>query len=389
MVHGTCAAGFEPVRAAFAALQERKGEIGSAVCIHRDGRSVVNLWAGYTSRRKRTCWQQDTVVSIFSVTKALTALCLLHLVDRGLASLDDPIAKHWPEFVRGDPDAKSKVSLHDALRHKAGLPALRNNRPGDVYSWDRMIRALEDAPLVWPANTHVAYHAVTFGHIVGEIIRRVSNQMPSDYFRAHFAVPLDLDLGIRLSTCQKVRLASCDGNRWRDWLTRGKLTFFPAKRGGWQANYFRPCGADYHPNGQRWQQAEAPALTGFGTAESLSRLFAMLACGGALGKRRILSQELIDLVTNENPKPEFDHGTAQYVRMGLGLYFNLSPMTPLGPNADSFGHVGMGGVTSFADPNTSVGFAYTCNHLFQPKPGNPSIIGDRAERLAEALYACL
>ncbi|MEM8812823.1 MAG: serine hydrolase domain-containing protein [Pseudomonadota bacterium] len=383
------ASGFEPVETAFRHLQDREEELGSAVCVYLDGQPVVDLWAGYALPSRNVSWRRDTVVSVFSASKALTALCLLHLVDRNRAGLDDAVVEHWPEFARTEPEAKNRVTLRHILTHSAGLPVIRNNRVGDVYNWPRMIAALENARLVWEAGSRTAYHAVTFGHLAGEVIRRISGQMPSRYFAEHFSGPLGLDLSLKLLPDQADRLALCDGDSWKNRFTRASLTYVAPWFSGWQAQYFRPCGADYHPNSRRWQSAEAPAITGFGTAEGLARFYAMLAGGGVLDGVRVLSEDMVRRVTRERPEPVKDHGIGHDVRVGLGLYYNLGPMADLGPNPNSVGHVGMGGVTSFADPDARIGFGYVCNHLYQPTAKSTTLIGDRAARLVDVLYDCL
>ncbi|MBY6125936.1 serine hydrolase domain-containing protein [Roseovarius atlanticus] len=383
------ATGFERVQSAFHDIQGRPEELGSALCVYKDGKPVLNIWGGVSSSDRKGPWQSDTVVSLFSAGKALTALCLLHLADKGVVDLDDPVVTYWPEFARADARRKSRVTLSHLLHHSAGLPASRTSRYGDVWDWERMVSSLEKASLLWPAGEHTAYHAVTFGHLVGEVIRRVSGQMPSEYFADHFATPLGLDLATRLMPHQKDRLATCDSySRW----TRLRTAFFASvlpRMGGWHAQYLRPCSSDYHPNSARWQNAEAPAITGFGTAEGLARLYAMLAGGGALDGVRVFSKEMIARIANERPAAVPDLGIRHDVRVGHGMYFNLGPMADLGPNPNSFGHVGMGGVTSFADPDTGIGFGYVCNHLFQPDSKMRSIIGERAAHLAKTLYDCL
>jgi CubicO group peptidase (beta-lactamase class C family) len=159
--------------------------------------------------------------------------------------------------------------------------------------------------------------------------------------------------------------------------------------GGWHTQYFRPCGHDYHPSSQRWQAAEAPAISAFGSARGLARLYAMLSKGGSLDGVQVLSSSIVEQVANERPAPVHDLGVRQDVRLGLGLYFNLAPVADLGPNPNAFGHVGMGGVTSFADPDHEIGFAYVCNHLYQPTAKDNSIIGSRASDLADTLYKAL
>ncbi|AFJ02976.1 beta-lactamase [Methylophaga frappieri] len=383
------ASGFEPVQEAFQQMQAHPDELGSALCIYHQGQVVVDLWAGHTSPGRKQAWQQNTVVSLFSAGKALTALCLLHIIDRGLANLDDPVVKYWPGFALTDTAAKSQVTLNHLLHHRAGLPTASTNRPGDVYDWQRMVSAMEKAPLLWPAGKVTAYHAVTFGHLVGEVIRRISGQMPADYFAEHFARTLQIDLSLRLLEEQRPVLASCDGYNWKVKLRLALFSHLLSRSGGWQSNYFRPCSKDYHPNSARWQNTEAPAITSFGSARGLARIYAMLSQGGRLNGVQVLSEAIVERIANEKPQPVKDEGIQQDVRVGMGLYFNLAPMADLGPNPNSFGHVGMGGVTAFADPDHQIGFGYVCNHLYQPHGKEKTIIGNRAADLAKVFYDCL
>lgn len=383
------APGFEAVRDMFLHLREADGELGSALCVYLRGVPVVDLWGGYATPDRDRPWLKDTMVSIFSAGKAMTALCLLHLVDQGKAALEDAVVDYWPEFATADRDAKSRVRLRHLLNHSAGLPVARTNRPGDVYDWRRMVSALERASLLWPAGSRTAYHAVTFGHLVGEVVRRISGQMPSEYFAAYVAAPLDLDCSLRMMPGNAHRTAICDGYGWKVRLRCGLFSHLMPYLGGWRAQYFRPCGSDYHPSSPRWQAAEAPAVSGFGTAAALARLYAMLAGDGELEGRRILSAEMVREIAGERPEPINELGTGTRARIGLGVFFNLGPVADLGPNPNSFGHCGMGGTTSFADPDHGIGFGYVCNHLFQPDGKSGSIIGDRAARLAAAFYQCL
>lgn len=388
--HGSWVApGFEPVATAFAQMLARPEELGAALCIYHQGRPVVDLWGGHAAPGRNRLWQRDSVVSLFSAGKACAALCLLHLVDRGLAGLDDPVIAHWPEFARVDGDAKSKVTLGHLLHHTAGLPVARTNRPGDVYDWPRMISALERARLLWPAGSKTAYHAVTFGHLVGEVVRRISGQMPSDYFNDHFGRPLGLDLSLRLLPQQKSRLAECDGYGWKVRARCAVFSHILPWVTGWKGQYFRPCGSDYHPSSPAWQAAEAPAVTGFGNARGLARLYSALAGGGVVDGIRVLSAGMVDAIALERPQPVQDMVFGLDTRIGLGVYFNLAPIADLGPNPNSFGHVGMGGTTSFADPDHGIGFGYVNSHLYQPKAGGTSIIGMRARELADVFYDCL
>lgn len=384
---------YTKVAQAFRRLYDEGKEIGSAVCVYHAGQPVVDLWAGTMLPNKSHLWQKDTMVSTFSASKAMLALCLLHLIDNGKARLEDLVVDHWPSFATVDQERKSQATLKHLLNHTVGMPIAKANRPGDVYEWEKMISALERSPLIWTPGADMAYHAVTFGHLVGEVVRRISGQMPSAYFAEHFAVPLQLEYTLRFQAENAARTTDCDNDSWaKVWLLGGfLLSYVMPLSSDWRKKYYQPCGFHYHPNTSAWRQAEAPAVTGYGTARALARVYGMLAQDGEFEGKRILSQEIVRQIKGlpERPGVVDELGMKTTTRIGLGFFFNHAPLAEFGPNENSFGHCGMGGTTSFADPDHDIGFAYVCNHLHMPNSKDRSMYGDRAKRLIAALYECL
>lgn len=380
---------FHPVAEQFAALHTQGEELGSAFCVYWKGERIVHLWDGHADCAGTRPWQSDTRVSTFSACKPMVALCLLHLIDRGCAGLDDPVIRHWPEFARGGGQAKSQVTLRHVLSHRAGLPVVRAHRPGDVFDWNRMIQSLEDAPLLWPGGEALAYHAVTFGHLVGALVFRISGRMPSAYFQRYFAGPLALDYSLRFDPNASERTAETEVSlrypALQSWIM-GRLL---PPLGGWKLQYFRPCDARYQPNSDPWRRAEIPAVSGFGSAEGLARIYAMLAGEGTLQGQRVLSRQCAQQITHTRPTPCRERATGRDARVGLGVFFNLGPLADFGPNPNSLGHCGMGGCVGFADPDRDLGFGYVCNRDQAKKPRDAPMIGDRARRLIDVLYQCL
>lgn len=383
--------GFESVETAFQKLHQEGQELGSAVCIYRHGKPVVDLWAGYQTPTKQQYWQRDTRTNTMSACKAMLALCLCHLVDKGLADFDDPVVRYWPEFASVDQARKTEITLRHLLSHSAGLPTIKTCRPGDVFNWQAMVSALERAPLLWPADEKTAYHAITFGHLVGEVVRRISGQMPSDYFAQNVAGPLDSAYGLKFDPEFADQTALWQGyGRWAQIKTSLLSRVMPLL-GGWKNQYFRPCNGDYHSNSKAWRACEAPAVTGFGTARGLAKLYGMLSQGGALNGTRILSQEMAHQIAGLPNRPDQvqEEATGQNIRMGLGFFFNYGPLASFGPNDNNFGHCGMGGTTAFADVDNGIGFAYVCNSFAHSKKSQDGMMDMRGQALISALYDCL
>lgn len=171
-VDGMCDGRFAPVREAFVRNFTDLGEPGAAIALVVGGRVVVDLWAGWKDRARNRPWVRDTLVNFFSVGKALTALCALRVVEKGLVDLDRPLTRYWPEFGA---HGKEAITLRHVLSHQAGLPALRAPlADGAMLDWPHMIRALENETPWWQPGTAHGYHVNTFGYLVGEVVRRTT-----------------------------------------------------------------------------------------------------------------------------------------------------------------------------------------------------------------------
>ncbi|PTN46741.1 EstA family serine hydrolase, partial [Achromobacter xylosoxidans] len=204
-IHGYCDPAFEPVRAAFARNFQDGGELGASVAIEVDGYPVVDLWSGWTDTDRSQPWQRDTVCIVFSNTKPATALCAHMLAEAGELDLDAPVARYWPEYAAA---GKAATTPRMLLNHTAGLPALREPLPADAaFDWEGMTRRLAGAAPFWAPGERVAYHGLTYGWLVGELVRRLGGCMPGEFFRRHIAQPLDLDFWIGLPETEEARVA--------------------------------------------------------------------------------------------------------------------------------------------------------------------------------------
>ena len=376
-IRGSCDERFAGVRSALARNFRDHGEVGAAVAITIEGRLVVDLWAGWADRIRTRPWQRDTLVNVFSVGKAMAALSLLVLVERGQVDLDAPAARYWPEFAaRG----KSEVTVRMLLCHRAGLPAIRRSLPRfAMYDWELMTSALAAEEPWWePGRTH-GYHVNTFGFLIGEIVRRVSGESIGAFFRREVAAPLGADFHFGIGPEHDQRIADylfgdeppemVDDDDERQFLLRHVYLNPPGLSGFGTVNT------------RAWRAAEMPSTNGHASARAVARIYSALACGGAVDGIRLLGMETIEhAIAEASSGPDLVLGRPS--RFGLGFQLT-QPERPLGTNPRSFGHFGAGGSLGFADPDAQLAFAYTMN---QPGPRwqNP-----RNRALIDAVYASL
>lgn len=379
-IEGHCDPRFARVREVFAANFAHRDEHGAAVALVIDGRPAVDLWGGWADRARARAWRHDTIVNVFSTTKGIVALCAHHLADRGRLDFDAPVASYWPEFARA---GKASIPARFLLSHRAGLPAIAKPLATEAaYEWTAMVAALEEQEPWWEPGTVHGYHAMTFGWLVGELIRRISGQSPGAYLREEIATPLGLDCHIGLNPADDARCAEILGSRPPPPGARTIFTEIAEHPGSLTAKAFgNPPGLMRSTtiNSRRWRAAEIPAANGHTNARSLARLYGALAIGGTIENVRLLGAESVRRCFVEQSRGT---DTILLVPTRFSLGFMLShPDAPLGPNPDSFGHPGAGGSIGFADPAAKIGFGYVMNRM------GPNIIRDpRAAALIDAAY---
>ena len=369
---------FARVKDAFAG-QFREGELGAAVAITVDGEPVVDLFAGHADPARTRPWARDTIVHVYSVTKGMTALCAHRLVDRGALDLDAAVARYWPEFAQA---GKGAISVRWLLSHRAGLQALRSQLPPEsLYDWDAMCAALAEAAPCIPPGT-VGYHPVTFGWLVGELVRRIDGRSLGRFFREEVATPLGIDFHIGLGPAEEKRAADITQLVPPPEL----MAAFASAAGGelplLALAFVNPAGTGDH-NSPAHRRAELPAINGHGSAAALARVYGALSRGGELDGVRVLSPQGIARARSVQAE-----GTCALmgipVRMGLGYWLSQPGVDgfALGPNLEAFGHPGAGGGLGFADPEARVGFGYVTNRMSSSLSVDP-----RAAALIDAFYS--
>ncbi len=326
---------------------------------------------------------RDTLVNVYSTTKGVTAICAHQLADKGLLDIDAPVAKYWPEFAQA---GKDKLPVRYLLSHRAGMAAVRKPLDDDaLFNWDKMTTALAEQEPWWEPGTKHGYHALTFGHLVGEVIRRITGKTPGTYLRDEIAGPLGLDLHIGLDAKNDARTGDMiampppgpgEPNLFAEIMKNPESVTFKA--------FMNPPGG-MRPglvNTREWRAAEIPAANGHTTARSLAKLYGVLARGGELDGVRVMSKEQVAKCSIEQSNGP-DALLMINTRFSLGFMMS-QPGASLGPNPKSFGHPGAGGSLGYADPDAKIGFGYTMNKMHASL-----LIDPRAIALIDSVYASM
>jgi CubicO group peptidase (beta-lactamase class C family) len=336
---------FAPVRDVFAELLHTGAETGAALAVTHEGRPVLEVFGGWRDDAHQRPWSADTLVNTFSVGKPVAALCVLLLVDRGLVGLDDAVAGHWPEFTAGD------VTVRHVLAHTAGLPSFPVPRPATAFAdWGQLTADLAAASPEWTPGTLAAEHALTYGHLAGELVRRVDGRPPGRFLAEEVARPWRLDLAFGLDAADQRRCADLGYGdpRWRAG-TLGQPGSLRARALG------NPVGClDLDVlNSPLWRGSEIPAVNLHASAAAVVRLYAGLLAGGVLDGVRLLRPDTVTEAVS-----------VQYA--GPDLLLERPVRWTLGMQVDDDGTWGMGGIggsVGYADPDRGYAFAYVTRHL--------------------------
>ena len=380
------------------------GEVGASCCVYRDGRLVVDLWGGLADREAKRPWGEDTIALVASTTKGATAICAHLLAQRGQLDLDAPVVQYWPEFGAS---GKEQIPVRWLLSHQAGLPIVDGPLTfEDACAWHPVIRALEAQKPLWRPGTEHLYHGMTFGFLVGEVVRRISGKSLGTFFADEVVAPLGLSAWIGLPEAQEGRVARIEyaAPFTMEEMTAGMIESTGLDRDtviAWMSAVWGPDsvqiragilgGAFDHTSGymntRAFRAAEFPFGNMFTDARSLARMYA--ATVSEVDGVRLLNPATVEKMTvvqtdrtkmNGLP-PGLVVPANRSFYMSLGFWRACPPMPWTGPA--SFGHPGSGGSVGFADPDAGVGFGYVMN-LWSFRVGEP-----RASNLAAAVVACL
>ena len=376
-IHGFCDEKFAVVRQEFLRNFEEGLDVGASFSVTLNGKYIIDLWGGYADADKTRSWEENTIVNVWSTTKIMTVICTLMLVDQGLLNFDAPVAKYWPKFAQA---GKELLPVRYLLSHTAGLSGFdRTPRTKVLYNWEKITSMLAAQKPWWEPGTKSGYHLVTFGYLLGELIRRITGKTVGTYFKENVADPLKADFHIGLSEEHDHRVADLIPPPQIDLKSLGDVD--PNSIG--MRSLTSALGVSVEATKTReWRAAEIPAANGHGNARSVARIAAAIACEGTLDGINLISLETIEKALEEQ-----SYGTDLVlnvpIRFGLGLGLQSKEL-PIGPNQRVLYWGGWGGSVCIMDLDAKLSIAYVMNKM------SSGLTEDiRSERLIRAVYKSL
>ena len=370
-IEGRCAPEFEKVREAFIRNFSEFGEVGADCALFVDGELVLDLYGGARNTAGDP-WMQNTIVNVWSSTKGIAAAAFAMLVDRGLASYEDPVSRHWPEFGQA---GKQAVTIGQLLSHQAGLSGFRTPTTlEELLSGEAAASRLAAQVPLWEPGAFAGYHAQTIGVLATALFRRIEGRSLKQFVSDEIARPFGLDLQIGLAPSDRNRVAETIENEGLDpsMIDRDDEIRFTA--------FANPLTPSWLSNDPTWQAADFPAANGYTNSRALAGFYNLMLGTSADGRRLVGQDALAEAI-----KCRFegiDRCKGDFHRWSAGFWLNHSNL--YGRHLATFGHSGWGGSFGFGDPVAKVAFAYTMNKMSSEFETNP-----RRRGTIDALYACL
>jgi CubicO group peptidase (beta-lactamase class C family) len=375
-INGTWDERFDSVRGALAENIDAGEELGASMLLDLDGEIAVDIWGGHTDEERSQPWERDTITNVWSSTKTITSLAALMLVDRGQLDVDAPVARYWPEFAAA---GKQDVLVRHIMGHTSGVSGLEQPAVAeDLYDWEKVTARYASQEPWWPPGTVSGYHALNYGHLVGEVLRRITGMTLKQFVADEIAGPLGADF--------QIGAAESDWPRIADVVPPPPLEFdieaigldSPAVKtltGPWaQAETANTAG---------WRRADIGAANGHGNARSVARIMSVVSRGGEIDGIRLLRPETIEVIFREQSRgPDVVIGVP--LRYGIGYGLPMPETLPYLPDEKICFWGGWGGSVILMDVGRKVTFAYMMN-----KMGAGIIGSDRAEQYVRAVYAAL
>ncbi|MCV7362122.1 beta-lactamase family protein [Mycolicibacterium neworleansense] len=362
-IDGFCTSEFTRVRDAFEDNFAHHHEVGAAVAVWVEGDLVVNLWGGSADAAGTRPWRQDTLASVYSGSKGLLSTCIHLLADRGEIDLDAPVARYWPEFGQA---GKQNITIAMVLGHRSGVIGPREPMSWQqVTDWNAVCARIAAATPWWPPGSAQGYQVVTFGFILGEVVRRVTGRTLGQYLRTEIAEPLGADIHIGLPAWQHHRCAEMVNKpSVRSLLADNQVNQPPISlddhpMAGWAVSM------DFVPDDELgvqaldlWRAAEFPSTNAHVSALGMATFY------NALAQEKLLTREHMERCRISQGGFDADMVLgARVADHGWGLGYMLNQRGVAGPNTGIFGHGGSGGSFAFVDLEHRIGYAYVMNYF--------------------------
>lgn len=374
-VHGNCSPKFQGVRSLLERYVESGEELGASITVNIDGKEVVDIWGGYKDPSRTQPWEENSIVNVFSCTKTVTSLAILILVDRGLIDVDERVSHYWPEFGQ---NGKQDILVRHMLSHASGLSGWEEPlTTEDLYDVKRSTEMLARQAPWWEPGSASGYHALCFGHLLGELVRRVSGKSLRDFVAAEISDPLDVDFQIGALEATWDRIAPIVPPEFSGITPEFEAGSVQAK------TLLNPPLDPNSVNTEGWKNADLGSVNGHSNARALTRILSAISLGGSTRGTRILKEETIKLIFKES-QPGKDLVLQMPIKFGIG--FGLTPFIALDwlPEGNVCFWGGWGGSFVVMDLDRKMTISYTMN-----KMGNGLVSSDRADAYGKAIYAAL
>lgn len=308
--HGYCDPKFEKVRELLFQNVSSGAELGASICINIKGKTVLDLWGGFTDENHNHAWEENTIVNVWSITKTITALAALVAIDRGVLDINEKVSTYWPEFAQ---NGKQDIQVRHLLSHRSGVSGW--DRPislVDVYDLEKSTAKLAAQAPWFEPGTVSGYHSMNMGHLVGELIRRTTGKSLGRFIEEEIAAPLGADFQL--------------GAAEKDWPRTSDLIPPPMDLEAFAAldkssvpyrTFMGPAPDPLAALTPEWRRAEIGAVNGHGNARSITRILSAISLGGEVDGVRLLSQNTIDLIFQEQCNGT-DLVLGVPVRLGIG-----------------------------------------------------------------------
>ena len=375
-VQGTCDQRFSAVRDALEQNLASGEELGASVCVDLDGERVVDVWGGHRDEGRTTPWTEDTITNVWSTTKTVTSLAALMLVDRGELDVHAPVARYWPEFAAA---GKERIEVRHLMAHTSGVSGW--DKPftvEDMYDWETATARLAAQAPWWEPGTASGYHANNQGHLVGEVLRRITGIPLKQFVAEEIAGPLGADFQIGAKESDWGRIAPVVPPPPLPIDLDALPPELPVVR-----TFTGPVADAAKANTPGWRRADLGALNGHGNARSVARVLSVVARGGKVDGVRLLSLDTLGVIFEEQADG-VDLVLGVPVRFGIGWALPKAELVPYIPDGRICFWGGWGGSLIVTDLDRRLTFAYMMNKMA------PGIIGSpRSEAYLRAAYRAL